>query len=87
RLVTVAHVAADVVLMTTAILLLSRDRPGRRRSVNLFASGVATIMLADMLVLFQTGVGSYHTGGVVDVSRVAGLGLMALAGLVSVQEP
>ncbi|MDP7724890.1 diguanylate cyclase domain-containing protein [Mycobacterium sp. TY814] len=87
RLVTVAHVAADVVLMTTAILLLSRDRPGRRRSVNLFASGVATIMLADMLVLFQTGVGSYHTGGVVDVSRVAGLGLMALSGLVSVQEP
>lgn len=87
RLVTVAHVSADVVLMTTAILLLSRNRPGRRRSVNLFASGVATIMLADMLVLFQTGIGSYHTGDLVDVSRVAGLGLMALAGLVSVQEP
>ncbi|MCQ4364863.1 diguanylate cyclase [Mycobacterium gordonae] len=87
RLVTVAHVTSDVVLMTTAILLLSRNRPGRRRSVNLFASGVATIMLADMLVLFQTGIGSYHTGDLVDVTRVAGLGLMALAGLVSVQEP
>jgi diguanylate cyclase (GGDEF)-like protein len=87
RLVTVVHVGSDVVLMTTAILLLSRNRPGRRRSVNLFASGVATIMLADMLVLFQTGIGSYHTGDLVDVSRVAGLGLMALAGLVSVQEP
>jgi diguanylate cyclase (GGDEF)-like protein len=87
RLVTVAHVGSDIVLMTTAILLLSRDRPGRRRSVNLFAGGVATIMLADMLVLFQTGIGSYHTGDLVDVTRVAGLGLMALAGLVSVQEP
>ncbi|MFV8320231.1 diguanylate cyclase domain-containing protein [Mycobacterium sp. 23] len=87
RLVTVVHVGSDVVLMTTAILLLSRTRPGRRRSVNLFAGGVATIMLADMLVLFQTGIGSYHTGDVVDVSRVAGLGLMALAGLVSVKEP
>ncbi|AYE99075.1 GGDEF-domain containing protein [Mycobacterium paragordonae] len=87
RLVTLIHVGSDVVLMTTAILLLSRNRPGRRRSVNLFASGVATIMLADMLVLFQTGIGSYHTGDLVDVSRVAGLGLMALAGLVSVQEP
>lgn len=87
RLVTLIHVGSDVVLMTTAILLLSRSRPGRRRSVNLFASGVATIMLADMLVLFQTGIGSYHTGDLVDVSRVAGLGLMALAGLVSVQEP
>ncbi len=87
RLVTVVHAGSDVVLMTTAILLLSRTRPGRRRSVNLFAGGVATIMLADMLVLFQTGIGSYHTGDVVDVSRVAGLGLMALAGLVSVKEP
>lgn len=87
RPVTVVHVGADVVLMTTAILLLSRGRPGGRRSVNLLAGGVATIMLADMLVLFQTGIGSYHTGDVVDVSRVAGLGLMALAGLVSVTEP
>ncbi|MHA7649442.1 diguanylate cyclase domain-containing protein [Mycobacterium sp. ML4] len=87
RPTTVVHVIADVALMTTAILLLSRGRPGGRRSLSLLAGGVATIMLADMLVLFQTGIGSYHTGDLVDVSRVAGLGMMALAGLVSVQEP
>ncbi len=87
RPVTVVHVIADIVLMTFAILLLSRGRPGGRRSVNMLAGGVATIMLADMLVLFHTGIGSYQTGDVVDVSRVAGLGLMALAGLASVKEP
>ncbi len=87
RPATVVHVIADVVLMTTAILLLSRGRPGGRRSVNLLAGGVATIMLADMLVLFQTGIGSYHSGDLVDMTRVAGLGLMALAGLVSIKEP
>lgn len=87
RPATVVHVFADVVLMTSAILLLSRGRPGGRRSLNLLAGGVATIMLADMLVLFQTGIGSYHTGDLVDVSRVAGLGMVALAGLVSITEP
>ena len=67
-------------LMTTAILVLSRDRPGGRRSMSLFAAGVTTIGVADMLVVFRPGVGSYHTGDLVDVSRVAGLGMVALAG-------
>ncbi|OBK29013.1 diguanylate phosphodiesterase [Mycobacterium asiaticum] len=87
RPTTVVHVVADILLMTTAILILSRGQPSGRRSLTLLAGGVTTIMLADMLVLFQTGVGSYHSGDLVDVSRVAGLGLLALAGLVSVREP
>jgi diguanylate cyclase (GGDEF)-like protein len=83
---TVVHIIADVLLMTTAILALSRRRPGGRRSTTLIAAGVATIGVADMLVVFQTGIGSYHTGDLVDVSRVAGLGMVALAGLVSAEE-
>lgn len=86
RPTTVVHVFADVTLMTTAILVLSRGRPGGRRSMTLLSSGIVTIGLTDMVVLFQTGIGSYHTGDLVDVSRVAGLGLAALAGLVSAQE-
>nr|WP_246398888.1 diguanylate cyclase [Mycobacterium vicinigordonae] len=83
---TVVHVITDVTLMTISILVLSRGRPGGRRSISLLSGGITTIMLADLLVLFQTGAGSYHTGDLVDVSRVAGLGLVALAGLVSTQE-
>ena len=37
-------------------------------------------------MVFQTGVGSYHTGDLVDVGRVAGLGMVALAGLSSAEE-
>ncbi|ORA09530.1 bifunctional diguanylate cyclase/phosphodiesterase [Mycobacterium asiaticum] len=83
---TLVHIFADVVLMTTAILALSRGRPGGQLSVNLVAGAVVTIGVADILVVFQTGVGSYHTGELVDVSRVAGLGMLALAGLISVNE-
>ncbi|WP_264916795.1 diguanylate cyclase domain-containing protein [Mycobacterium kiyosense] len=86
RPTTVVHVVTDVMLMTVAILVLSRGRPGGRRSITLLAGGITTIMLADLLVLFRTGVGSYHTGDLVDVTRVAGLGLVALAGLVSTTE-
>ncbi|WP_437339778.1 diguanylate cyclase domain-containing protein [Mycobacterium asiaticum] len=85
-LTTVVHIFADVSLMTTAILALSRGRPGGRRSVNLVAAAVVTIAVADTLVVFRTGVGSYHTGELVDVSRLAGLGMLAMAGLISVNE-
>lgn len=85
-LTTLVHIFADVSLMTTAILVLSRGGPGGRLSVNLVAAAVVTIGAADILVVFQTGVGSYHTGELVDVSRVAGLGMLALASLISVDE-
>jgi len=86
RPVTLTHIFADAVVITTALVMLSRARPGRRPSLNLLAGGVATIGLADIVVVFQTGVGSYHTGDLVDVARVAGLGMVALAALSSVHE-
>ena len=73
QLTTFAHIFADVVVSTTALVMLSRARPGRRPSLNLLAGGIATIGAADIVIVFQTGVGSYHTGDLVDVTRVAGL--------------
>jgi diguanylate cyclase len=86
QLTTFAHIFADVVVSTTALVMLSRARPGRRPSLNLFAGGIATIGVADIVIVFQTGVGSYHTGDLVDVTRVAGLGMVALAALSSARE-
>ena len=85
-LTTFTHIFADVVVITTAFVMLSRARPGRRPSLNLFAGGIATIGVADIVIVFQTGVGSYHTGDLVDVTRVAGLGMVALGALTSVNE-
>lgn len=86
RLVTSAEVFADIVQVTTAILMLSRARPGDRPSRTLLAGGVATICIADMALVFYTGIASYHTGGVGDLIRVAGLALLALAALAAAHE-
>ena len=85
-LTTFAHIFADVIVITTALVMLSRARPGRRASLNLLAGGIATIGIADIVIVFQTGVGSYHTGDLVDVTRAAGLGMVALGALTSVNE-
>ncbi|MGO8938726.1 MAG: diguanylate cyclase domain-containing protein [Mycobacterium sp.] len=85
-LTTFTHIFADVIVITTALVMLSRARPGRRASLNLLAGGIATIGVADIVIVFQTGIGSYHTGDLVDVTRVAGLGMVALGALTSVNE-
>jgi diguanylate cyclase (GGDEF)-like protein len=86
RLATLEEVFTDVVLMTTAILMLSRGRPGDPPSRSLLAGGIATIAIADIAMVFQTGVGSYHVSDLADLGRVAGLGMIALAGLATVNE-
>lgn len=86
RLATLIEIFADVVILTTAILMLSRVRSNDLPSRGLLAAGIATIAAADIAMVFQTGVGSYHLGDVTDLGRVAGFGLLALAGLASVHE-
>jgi len=86
RLGTLTEVFADVVLMTTAILILSRLRSHDLPSRGLLAGGIATISVSDIAMVFQTGVGSYHASDLADLGRVAGLGLLALAGLSSAHE-
>ncbi|ORW92026.1 diguanylate phosphodiesterase [Mycobacterium sp. IEC1808] len=86
RLATLIEVFADVVLLTTAILMLSRIRSNDLPSRGLLAAGIATITTADIAMVFQTGVGSYHLGDLTDLGRVAGFALLSLAGLASVHE-
>jgi diguanylate cyclase (GGDEF)-like protein len=81
---TVLHVAVDVVVMTTAILVWSR--PLGRVSVTVLAAGVTTIEAADIASVYLAGVGGYHDGGLVDVVRVAGFAMVAFAALFGVDE-
>ena len=86
RATTVAEIFNDVVLLTTAILMLSRSRRGDQASRNLLAGGVATISVSDIAIVFKSGIGSYQVGDLMDLGRVAGLGMIALAALSSVYE-
>ncbi|CAM3489548.1 bifunctional diguanylate cyclase/phosphodiesterase [Mycobacterium colombiense] len=85
-LTTLVEVFSDIVLLTTAILMLSRARPGDQPSRILLASGIGTINLADLVLVFDTGIGSYHTGYLADLTRVAGLAMLALAAAASRHE-
>ncbi|WP_082969081.1 bifunctional diguanylate cyclase/phosphodiesterase [Mycobacterium sp. E2699] len=87
RLVTLGQVLADIVLTTSALLILSRGRPGDRPSRSLVAGGVATIAVADLATVFHAGVGSYQFNDLADLARVGGLGMLAMAALASVNEP
>ena len=84
---TLVHIFADVLLLTTAILMLSRVRPGDPLSRSLLAGGITAIAVADITTVFQTGIGSYHVSDLADLGRVIGLGMLALAALSSVNEP
>ena len=84
HMATLLQIGSDVVLMTTAILVWSR--PMVRMSVSLMAAGVTTIVVADTLSVYVIGVGGYHSGGWVDVVRVAGFGMLAFAALFSIDE-
>ena len=82
---TVLHITVDVVLMTTAILVWSRPLGRRERDRSCgghhHASGWGTSPVS-----IVAGVGGYHNGGMVDLVRVAGFGMLAYAALFSVDE-
>ncbi|OBH29830.1 diguanylate phosphodiesterase [Mycobacterium sp. E342] len=86
RATTIAEVFNDVLLLTTSILMLSRVRRGDPPSRNLLAGGVTAISIADIAMVFKSGIGSYQVSDLVDLGRVAGLGMIALAALSSVHE-
>ncbi|GAA4541125.1 bifunctional diguanylate cyclase/phosphodiesterase [Mycobacterium paraffinicum] len=83
---TIAEVFNDVLLLTTSILMLSRVRRGDPPSRNLLAGGVTTISIADIAMVFKSGIGSYQVSDLVDLGRVGGLAMIALAALSSVYE-
>ena len=83
---TLTHVFADIVLMTTAILMLSRIRPREPPGKSLAVGGITTIAVADVAMIFRTGMGTYHVGVLADLGRVAGLGMIALAALSSLKK-
>ena len=79
-LVSLAYPIGDVVVLTTAVMLLSR--PTRFRGPFLLLSaGLASLAVADSGFTYLTATGSYRTGSVVDLGWFAGFALIAVAAL------
>ncbi|MFY2859333.1 diguanylate cyclase domain-containing protein [Mycobacterium sp. THU-M104] len=87
RLATLTEFVSDIILVTTAIMVLSRIRPGDGPGRTLIPAGIGTIGLADTAMVFHAGIGTYHSGDAGDVIRVAGLGLVTWAGLAGRHAP
>jgi diguanylate cyclase len=81
QLATLVQVFNEIVIMTTAILILSRRRAGDRPSRSLLAAGILTVSASDITMVFHTGTGSFNFGGLVDLGRVAGMAMLAVAAL------
>ena len=86
RLVAVAHLVANVAIATIAIMAWARARPAHRPSLGLLSSGIILIALSDSLAIYLSGPDGYHTGNLIDLGRLAGFGLLALAALSTIDE-
>ncbi|MBI3216725.1 MAG: bifunctional diguanylate cyclase/phosphodiesterase [Mycobacterium sp.] len=86
-LVSIAYPLTDLVMLTTAVLVLSRAQVGQRLSFTLFAAGVAAIAVADSVFVYLSIDDDYATGNPIDIGYAAGLLLLAAAALVDWQSP
>jgi diguanylate cyclase (GGDEF)-like protein len=84
RLATVGQVIADLILLTTAILVWSRSPFPAPPRVALLVVGIMVICTADVITVYVIGIGGYHTGSLPDLVRIAGAGLLATAALAGV---
>ena len=86
RLITLMHLLANVAVATIAIMAWARARPAHRPSLGLLCGGVLLIALSDSLTFYLAGADGYHTGSLIDLCRLAGFAVLALAALSTIDE-
>jgi diguanylate cyclase (GGDEF)-like protein len=84
--VSLAYPAADVVLLTVAVLTVAQTRDDPVRWT-LLIGGVLAMALADGAFLYQASMDTYQTGTVVDRGWWTGFSLIGLAGLLVTGRP
>ena len=77
--VSVAYPASDVVLITVAVLVASRNR--LNAGLLLLVGGLASMAFADSAFAYLVAAGSYHTGAFTDVAWVAAFLAIGVASL------
>lgn len=85
--VSIAYPVADIVILTVAVLVLSRDRGPQRLTLVLTTTGIVLIGLADSGFVYLTAHNDYVSGDVIDLAWMGGLLVLGCAALASIGEP
>lgn len=80
--VSAAYPLADLVLLTVALLVLTRARSGQRGCVFVVTVALALIALSDAAFVFLTADDAYVSGNLIDIGWVAGLLLLGIAAMI-----
>jgi diguanylate cyclase (GGDEF)-like protein len=77
-----AYPASDIVVVTVALLMLTRSRRGNRMTLSLLTLGNVLNALSDTGWVYLDSQDAYTTGGIVDMGWIAGLLFLSIAGFV-----
>lgn len=83
--VSVAYPIFDLVLLTVALLILTRARVGQRAVITVFTLAMAVMALSDSAFVLINADERYASGGLLDIGWVAGLLLLGVAALVGLR--
>jgi diguanylate cyclase len=78
-----AYPVTDIVVVTVALLMLVRARPGQRLILVLLTLGNVLNALSDTVFVYLNAHNSYRSGNLVDLGWLVGLLLLGLAALAS----
>jgi diguanylate cyclase len=83
--VSVAYPIFDLVLLTVALLILTRARVGQRAVITVFTVAMGVMALTDSAFVLINADKRYVSGGLLDIGWVAGLLLLGVAALVGLR--
>jgi len=84
-----AYPVCDLVVITVAVLVQIRARPGQRRTISFLTVGVVVMAVSDSAFVYLSAADTYEDriGRVVDVGYLAGLLVIGVAALLAVDDP
>ena len=80
--VSVAYPVSDLVLLTVALLMLTRARRGQRAVITVFTMAIGLMAVSDGAFVYLNADEDYLSGNLIDVGWVAGLLLLGVAAIV-----
>ena len=85
--VSVAYPITDLILLTVALVMLTRARTGQRAVVAVLGVAIGLMTLSDSAFVILNAKGAYASGGLLDVGWEAGLLLLAVAAILAHRAP
>jgi diguanylate cyclase len=74
---------ADIAILTVALMVLARARPGRRVTLSLLTTAIGLMTLSDSAFAYLSARGSYHSGHYIDIGWAAAFLTFGMAALIS----